>query len=131
YDTLRAADRLTRKIARHGDEQVILVAIDELAYFSATTGTKAQREVFTNLVRDLVARGRAAGIIMVAATHRPSADVVPHSLRARAGPRPPAPPPPGSSWSPPPNAPPLMSSRPRCATCSATGGRSDAPPTPP
>jgi DNA segregation ATPase FtsK/SpoIIIE, S-DNA-T family len=81
YDALRTADRLSRKIARHGDEQVILVAIDELAYFSATIGTKAQREAFTNLVRDLVARGRAAGIIMVVATQRPSADVVPTSLR--------------------------------------------------
>jgi S-DNA-T family DNA segregation ATPase FtsK/SpoIIIE len=81
YDALRAADRLTRKIAREGDQQVILVAIDELAYFSATIGTKAQREAFTNLVRDLVARGRAAGIIMVVATQRPSADVVPTSLR--------------------------------------------------
>jgi S-DNA-T family DNA segregation ATPase FtsK/SpoIIIE len=33
------------------------------------------------VVRDLVARGRAAGIIMVVATQRPSADVVPTSLR--------------------------------------------------
>ena len=33
------------------------------------------------LVRDLVARGRAAGIIVVAATQRPSADIIPTSLR--------------------------------------------------
>ncbi len=32
-------------------------------------------------MRDLVARGRAAGIIVVAATQRPSADIVPTSLR--------------------------------------------------
>ncbi len=32
-------------------------------------------------MRDLVARGRAAGIIVVAATQKPSADVIPTSLR--------------------------------------------------
>jgi S-DNA-T family DNA segregation ATPase FtsK/SpoIIIE len=33
------------------------------------------------LVRDLVARGRAAGIIVVADPQRPSADIIPTSLR--------------------------------------------------
>jgi DNA segregation ATPase FtsK/SpoIIIE, S-DNA-T family len=33
------------------------------------------------LVRDLIARGRAAGIIVIAATQRPSADIIPTSLR--------------------------------------------------
>src|SRR5918997_1433256 len=60
---------------------VILCAIDELAYFSVTIGTKDQQEEFKTLVRDLVARGRAAGIIVVAATQRPSADIIPTSLR--------------------------------------------------
>jgi S-DNA-T family DNA segregation ATPase FtsK/SpoIIIE len=36
---------------------------------------------FASLLRDLVARGRAAGIIVVAATQKPSSDVVPTSLR--------------------------------------------------
>ncbi len=44
-------------------------------------GTKAQQATFTALVRDLVARGRAAGIITVAATQRPTAEVVSPSLR--------------------------------------------------
>jgi len=60
---------------------VILVVIDELAYFSATVGEPKQQKEFITLVRDLVARGRAAGIIVVAATQRPSADIVPTSLR--------------------------------------------------
>ena len=55
--------------------------IDELAFFSVTIGTKEQQEEFKALVRDLVARGRAAGIIMIAATQRPSADIIPTSLR--------------------------------------------------
>jgi S-DNA-T family DNA segregation ATPase FtsK/SpoIIIE len=77
----RLLDAELRKISRQGVDEVIVCAIDELAYFSATVGSKAQREKFITLVRDLVARGRAAGIIMVVATQRPSADVVPTSLR--------------------------------------------------
>ena len=60
---------------------VVLVVFDELAYFSATVGEAKQQKEFIALVRDLVARGRAAGIIVVAATQRPSADIIPTSLR--------------------------------------------------
>ena len=58
-----------------------VVAIDEIAYYSATTGDKKQREEFAALLRDLVARGRAVGIIVIAATQRPSSDIIPTSLR--------------------------------------------------
>jgi S-DNA-T family DNA segregation ATPase FtsK/SpoIIIE len=58
-----------------------LVAIDEIAYFSATVGKKQDREDFASLLRDLVARGRAVGLIVVAATQRPSSDIIPTSLR--------------------------------------------------
>jgi S-DNA-T family DNA segregation ATPase FtsK/SpoIIIE len=79
YDALLSAGR--RKITRASGEPVVLVVIDELAYFSATVGDAKQQKEFVALVRDLVARGRAAGIIVVAATQRPSADIVPTSLR--------------------------------------------------
>ena len=79
YAQLDAA--LRRKIDRIDGLPVILCAIDELAYFTVTIGTKDQQEEFRTLVRDLVARGRAAGIIVVAATQRPSADIIPTSLR--------------------------------------------------
>jgi S-DNA-T family DNA segregation ATPase FtsK/SpoIIIE len=60
----------------------ILVAVDEIAYFSATAGDKKDdREKFSALLRDLVARGRAVGLIVVAATQRPSSDIIPTSLR--------------------------------------------------
>jgi S-DNA-T family DNA segregation ATPase FtsK/SpoIIIE len=59
----------------------IVVAVDEVAYYSATVGTKTQQIAFTALLRDLVARGRAAGVITVAATQRPTAEVVSPSLR--------------------------------------------------
>ena len=78
YDQLDAADR--RKILPADGLPVILCVIDELAYFSVTVGTPTSRTSST-LVRDLVARGRAAGIIVVAATQRPRADIIPTSLR--------------------------------------------------
>jgi S-DNA-T family DNA segregation ATPase FtsK/SpoIIIE len=79
YDALLSAGR--RKVTRDSEVDVVLVVIDELAYFSATVGDPKQQKEFVGLVRDLVARGRAAGIIVVAATQRPSADIVPTSLR--------------------------------------------------
>jgi S-DNA-T family DNA segregation ATPase FtsK/SpoIIIE len=79
YDWLAANRR--RKILGSDGIPFVLLVIDELALFSSTYGTKTDQEEFVRLVRDLVARGRAAGIIVVAATQRPSADIVPTSLR--------------------------------------------------
>ncbi len=70
-----------RKIAAVDAFLPYLLACDEIAYFSATTGDKKTREDFAALLRDLVARGRAVGIIVVAATQRPSSDIIPTSLR--------------------------------------------------
>jgi DNA segregation ATPase FtsK/SpoIIIE, S-DNA-T family len=79
YKKLLATGR--RKITRHDGEPVYLIPIDEYAYFSATIGTKPQREQFAGLTRDLVARGRAAGVIIVLATQRPSHQVIDPSMR--------------------------------------------------
>lgn len=79
YRQLDAVKR--RKIVRADGLDVIVCAIDELAYYSVTIGTKEEQDEFRNLIRDLVARGRAAGIIVIAATQRPSADIIPTSLR--------------------------------------------------
>ena len=74
YDTLLAAG--LRKITPGSGEPVYLVVIDEYAYFSATVGTKQQQAEFSALTRDLVARGRAAGVIVILATQRPSHQVI-------------------------------------------------------
>jgi S-DNA-T family DNA segregation ATPase FtsK/SpoIIIE len=79
YTFLRSQER--RKITRQDAFSAILVAIDEIAYFSATTGDKKTQEMFSSLLRDLVARGRAVGIMVAAATQRPSSDIIPTSLR--------------------------------------------------
>jgi S-DNA-T family DNA segregation ATPase FtsK/SpoIIIE len=73
--------RQRRKIVRADGMNVIVVAIDELACYSATFGDKPDRELFSTLLRDLIARGRAVGIIVIAATQRPSWDIIPASLR--------------------------------------------------
>src|SRR3954471_18635418 len=79
YDYLEACER--RKIIPGDVFLAYLIAIDEIAYFSATIGSKQQREEFSMLLRDLIARGRAVGLIVVAATQRPSSDIIPTSLR--------------------------------------------------
>jgi S-DNA-T family DNA segregation ATPase FtsK/SpoIIIE len=79
YSYLLAQNR--RKIARGDGMSAILVMVDEIAYYSATVGDKKTQEQFAALLRDLVARGRAVGIIVIAATQRPSADIIPTSLR--------------------------------------------------
>jgi S-DNA-T family DNA segregation ATPase FtsK/SpoIIIE len=79
YDKLLASGR--RKITRESGEPVYLVVIDEYAYFSATVGDRKEREEYSALTRDLVARGRAAGVIVILATQRPSHQVIDPSLR--------------------------------------------------
>jgi S-DNA-T family DNA segregation ATPase FtsK/SpoIIIE len=79
YDEL--LDTGHRKITSDCGQPGVLVVFDELAYFSATVGESKQQKEFIVLVRDLVARGRASGITVVAATQRPSADIIPTSLR--------------------------------------------------
>jgi S-DNA-T family DNA segregation ATPase FtsK/SpoIIIE len=70
-----------RKIVKSDGIPVHLVVIDELAYFTATVGTKQERERFITALRDGAARGRKAAVRYVIATQRPSYDIVPSSLR--------------------------------------------------
>jgi len=79
YRKLLATGR--RKIARDSGDDIYLIPIDEYAYYSATIGKKAEREEFAALARDLIARGRAAGVIMILATQRPSHQIIDPSMR--------------------------------------------------
>jgi S-DNA-T family DNA segregation ATPase FtsK/SpoIIIE len=79
YAWLRAHGR--RKVEPADRLSVIVAIFDEIAFYSATVGSKQEQEEFVLLLRDLVARGRAAGIPVVAATQRPSFDIIPTSLR--------------------------------------------------
>jgi DNA segregation ATPase FtsK/SpoIIIE, S-DNA-T family len=70
-----------RKVGRGDGMNAIVLVVDEIAYFSATVGEKADRDLFSALLRDIVARGRAVAVIVVGATQRPTADIIPTSLR--------------------------------------------------
>jgi DNA segregation ATPase FtsK/SpoIIIE-like protein len=69
-----------RKVRREDGLALHLVVVDELAFYLSLPDRKERQEL-TELLRDLVARGRAAGVIVVCATQKPGADVVPSSLR--------------------------------------------------
>jgi hypothetical protein len=69
-----------RKVAPDDGLALHLVVCDELAFYLAAEDRK-QRTEFAELLRDLVARGRAAGVIVCAATQKPASDVVPSALR--------------------------------------------------
>jgi hypothetical protein len=78
YQELLARGR--RKVEHEDGLPLHLVVCDELAFY-LTLPDKSQRQEFAELLRDLVARGRAAGVIVCAATQKPGADVVPTALR--------------------------------------------------
>jgi hypothetical protein len=69
-----------RKVAEGDGLPLYLVVLEELAYFTNGPDRKAAH-AFAVLLRDFVARGRAAGMVTVATTQKPSADVVPTYLR--------------------------------------------------
>jgi S-DNA-T family DNA segregation ATPase FtsK/SpoIIIE len=79
YAWLRARNR--RQIQPGDGLSVITSVFDEIALYSTVLGTEQQQKEFITLFRDLVARGRAAAMPVIAATQRPSVDIIPKSLR--------------------------------------------------
>jgi S-DNA-T family DNA segregation ATPase FtsK/SpoIIIE len=69
-----------RKVSPGDGLRLHVVVIDELALYVAGVDKKLASR-FAELLRDLVARGRAAGIIVLAATQKPAIDIVPSALR--------------------------------------------------
>jgi hypothetical protein len=115
-----------RREIRPGDGiNVITIVIDEIALYSTVLGTKAQQEEFITLFRDLVARGRAAAMPVIAATQRPSVDIIPCATYSDIAPHSAAPPPAAATSSsattcPPPDSPPPTSPRPTPANASSS-----------
>jgi len=79
YAWLRAHRR--RKIGPGDGIRVITIIFDEIAVYATVLGTEQEQRQFVSLLRDLVARGRAAAMPVIAATQRPSVDIIPKSLR--------------------------------------------------
>jgi DNA segregation ATPase FtsK/SpoIIIE-like protein len=69
-----------RKITPRGEFGLHVVAIDELAFYMRG-GKRDERTELTEALRDLVSRGRAAGIIVIAATQKPSGEIIPTFVR--------------------------------------------------
>lgn len=69
-----------RKMSSTDLEGLHVLVIDELAFY-LRGGQKATRDAFAESLRDLVSRGRAAGVIVMAATQKPSHEVVPTWIR--------------------------------------------------
>jgi FtsK/SpoIIIE family len=59
---------------------LLVVVIDELAFYVAGPDRRLAAE-FAARLRDLVARGRAAGVIVLAATQKPAHEIIPTALR--------------------------------------------------
>jgi hypothetical protein len=68
-----------RKVTPETGLGLIVLVVDELALY--IQGKGRERDEFALALRDLVARGRAAGIVVVAATQKPASDIVPTALR--------------------------------------------------
>jgi S-DNA-T family DNA segregation ATPase FtsK/SpoIIIE len=81
YAQLKAARPRRSKIDPRDSLPIILAVVDELAYFTVMSGDQDEQDLFIKLLMTLVALGRAVGIVVVAATQRPSADIVPTKLR--------------------------------------------------
>jgi DNA segregation ATPase FtsK/SpoIIIE, S-DNA-T family len=79
YAWLRAQRR--RKIEPGDGISVITTIFDEIALYATVLGSEQDQRQFVSLLRDLVARGRAAAMPVIAATQRPSVDIIPKSLR--------------------------------------------------
>lgn len=75
-----SAGKVKRKIEPGDGLRLHLVACDELGFYLNPEDRHARAEI-RRLFIDLVQRGRAVGIIVVAATQKPSADVIPTALR--------------------------------------------------
>ncbi|MFI0446017.1 FtsK/SpoIIIE domain-containing protein [Actinomadura sp. 6N118] len=77
YELLESAGR---RMLLAQDAPMIVVAVDELRFFTAHLDLAARRH-FNGLAIDVIARGRAARIFAALATQKPSGDVVPTALR--------------------------------------------------
>jgi S-DNA-T family DNA segregation ATPase FtsK/SpoIIIE len=69
-----------RKIRPEDGQRLQVVVCDEYAFYT-TTGDRKQVKEFEAAFTDLVARGRAVGVIAIIATQKPHSDVISTGLR--------------------------------------------------
>jgi hypothetical protein len=69
-----------RKVRRQDGWPLHVVAVDEKAFY-LNTEDRADNKLAGQLMRDLASRGRAAGVILLGCTQKPSGDTIPTFLR--------------------------------------------------
>lgn len=84
YDSMKDPGARRRKIRLDGSERLQVVFIDELATYLCDGVDREEivlQKVILKILKNMVRKGRAAGVIVVAATQRPSVKVVDGDLR--------------------------------------------------
>lgn len=79
-DRYAAIKKAGRRSATEEDGPIYLSVFDELSFFTASDDSKLSKE-FNTLLRDLIQRGRAARMPVIAATQKPGSDVIPTNIR--------------------------------------------------
>ena len=79
-DWLDRQPAVRRKIAPADGQRVQVVVCDEYAYYTTRSDRKAVK-AFEDAFTDLVARGRAVGVIVILATQKPHSSVIDTNLR--------------------------------------------------
>jgi DNA segregation ATPase FtsK/SpoIIIE-like protein len=79
-DWLDAQPGVRRKITRADGRRMQVLVCDEYAFYT-TTGDRRQVKEFEAAFTDLVARGRAVGVVTILATQKPHSDVISTGLR--------------------------------------------------
>nr|WP_017202699.1 FtsK/SpoIIIE domain-containing protein [Microbacterium barkeri] len=84
YEWLEQNDLKKVPFDRFHEKPLIVILIDELADLVSVGVTKEEKAAEaqrSTAIRRLIAKGRAAGIVVITATQKPSSDVIPTSLR--------------------------------------------------
>jgi hypothetical protein len=79
-DWLDAQPGVRRNISRTDERRLQVLVCDEYAFYT-TTGDRRQVKEFEAAFTDLVARGRAVGVVTMLATQKPHGDVISTGLR--------------------------------------------------
>lgn len=74
------AKRGLNKLGKSNGVGLVAVVVDEVPYYVTNSDTKVAK-AFTVRLRDIIQRGRAAGIIVILTAQKPSTDSLPSSIR--------------------------------------------------
>lgn len=74
------AKRGLSKLGKSNGVGLVAVVVDEAPFYVANSDTKAAK-AFSSRLREIIQKGRAAGIVVILTAQKPSADTLPSSIR--------------------------------------------------